>query len=133
MHTMTTRASGAPARSWRPVVAIAALVVVVAAAFLVVGNLVRGPDLVPRLTIRNETVDVVDVRVRGEGEGHLLPVAVVEPGRSEAVQDVIDQGDRWTFVLESPGRTTTTMALTREELEQSRWTVTIPASPPTNG
>ena len=129
MHTMTTRAPKAPQRSWRPVAAVIAIAFVAGVAFFVMGGLVRSPDVIPRIEIDNQTADLVDVLARGDDDHDLMPVAVVEPQRRGIAEDVVDQGDHWTFVVEASGRPVTTIRLSRDELVQAGWVLTIPASP----
>jgi hypothetical protein len=127
MDTILTRAPHPPRRSWRGVIAAVAVGLAVLVAFVAVDGLVRDPATINRVTIRNESDDLVDVSVKGE-DGSLLPVALVEPGRHAVAHDVVDQGHRWTFVVRVADTTVDTQRLTRTQLEQSGWTVTIPPS-----
>ena len=96
-------------------------------AFVAVDGLVRDPATIDRVTIRNETDDLVDVLVKTD-DGSLLPVALVEPGRHAVAHDVVDQGRQWTFVVRVSDTTVGTLRLTRSQLDQSGWTVTVPSS-----
>jgi hypothetical protein len=88
-------------------------------------DLVRMPAEVDRISIDNETRDDLTVSV-GSGEGALLPVAVVEAGRSERVTDVLDQGDRWVVVLTRAGERVGVIRVDRSQLEADGWRVVVP-------
>jgi hypothetical protein len=88
-------------------------------------DLVRIPAVVDHLSIDNETRDDLTVSV-GSGDGALLPVAVVEAGRSERVTDVLDQGDRWVVVLNRAGERVGVIRVDRSQLEADGWRVVVP-------
>ena len=87
---------------------------------------VRGPDLVERVRVVNETPYLLDVEVRGGAGDGWLRLGPVSPGESHDFASVVDQGERWVFhVTDGPydGRE---FSMTRADLERARWQVTIP-------
>ena len=126
MDTMVTRPPQSPGRSWRGIAAVVAVAVAALLAFVALGGLVRDPDTVPRIRVVNQRDDLVDVLVR-TGDGSLLPVALVDPQRTDVAHDIVDQGQEWTFVVQVSDRTVDRIPLTRAQLERSDWTVTVPA------
>lgn len=129
MDTMVTRAPQSPRRSWRTIAAGIAIGIAVLVAFAAVSHLVAEPRTVPRIRIQNRTDDLVQVLVRRD-DGSLLPVTLVEPQQTAVAHDVVDQGDRWTFVVRVSDVTVDTVHRTRDELARGRWTITVP---PTGG
>lgn len=129
MDTIVTRPAPAPRRSWRGIAAVVGTGIAVLVAFLAVDGLVRDPDVVERIEIRNPTGELVEVLVRSHTGGALLPIALVEPERRAVADDVVDQGDRWTFVVRVADDTVARVVLTRDELARADWTFTIPSDP----
>lgn len=125
MDTIVARPPQSPRSPWRGVVAAVAVAVVALLAFVALDGLVRDPDTVPRIRIVNQRDDLVDVLVR-TGDGSLLPVALVDPQRTDIAHDIFDQGEDWTFVVQVSDRTVDRIHLTRAQLERSDWTVTVP-------
>jgi hypothetical protein len=113
-----------PVRRARRAVGIA-VVVLFALSLVGLFDLVRVPEAVDHLSIDNETRDDLTVSV-GSGDGALLPVAVVEAGRSERVTDVLDQGDRWVVVLNRAGERVGVIRVDRSQLEADGWRVVVP-------
>jgi len=101
---------------------------ILAAVFLVVlGRLVRDPEYVAHVELRNERDTLVDVWVRGAQGGPWLPLAPVEPGQRVVVSDVVDQGDQWVFAVREGDTTVARYPMSRADLERSRWRVTLGA------
>jgi hypothetical protein len=59
--------------------------------------------------------------------GHIV-VATVGAGDEKLVQEVVDLGDRWVFDFRQAGVDAASVEQSRDELEGSGWTVTVPAS-----
>jgi hypothetical protein len=95
--------------------------------FLALNALVRGPDFVDRVTLRNESRFDVETDVAGP-DGRWLGLGTAGGRSTFVVQDVIDQGERWTFHFERAGVGAGRVSLEREELERSGWLVVVPAS-----
>ena len=128
METITTDAPRSRRRSSRMFVIAIAVGIAAVVVFFMVDGLVRDPAVVPRIEVRNQTPEVVEVLARGDAGPDLVPVAVVEPERSTVAYDVVDQGARWTFVVRVSGDTVAKLRFTRDELERADWTVVVPDS-----
>jgi len=115
-------------RRTRAAASVACVVVAAIAAFIGLSALVRGPDFVDRVTLENRTGLALGVAVTDHDEGALLGVATVSPTRTAVVEDIVDQGDRWVFVLTSAGEPVGRIQLTRDELESRDWRVVLPAT-----
>src|SRR5262245_32768687 len=89
-------------------------------------RLVRGPDFVDRLVVRNPTGYIVDVSLTDEDHDGLVPVAALEPQSTTAVESVIDPGDTWVFEFQIAGDGVGELRVTRERLERRGWRVVIP-------
>lgn len=84
------------------------------------------PPTVDRITIANPTEYDLDVHVTGRDREGWLPLAIVEARSEFVVQEVIDQGDVWTFRFLHWGDALGELSLTRAELERSGWRVEVP-------
>lgn len=85
----------------------------------------RGPDLVERLRVANQTPYLLDVEVTGGDDGW-LELGPVSPGESHDFDGVVDQGGRWVFHVTTGPYDGGEFSMTRAELERARWQVTIP-------
>lgn len=104
------------------VVAGAAVVILV----LAVVPFLRGPVFVRRLTIANPTAYEVNVEISGSQGSGWLDLGTVPREREVALENVVDQGGKWTFRFSSGGVFAAEMALSRADLEQGQWRVNIP-------
>jgi hypothetical protein len=96
------------------------------AAMVLLAGCSGRPNTVDRITLVNPTEYDIHVHVTGRGERIWLPVAIVQARSAVVVEDVIDQGDRWTFRFLYTGEPLEETSLTREELGRSGWRVVIP-------
>ena len=101
---------------------------VAAAALAACFWLVARPAVVERLRIENRSGLDLEVHVRGADDEGVLPLGTVQHERTETIEDVLDVGERWTFIIERSGEELTRMEMTRARLEARRWRVIIPAS-----
>lgn len=83
-----------------------------------------GVRFVDKLEIVNDTSYTANVDVRGR-TGGWLGLTMVRAGETDVVEDVIDQGDRWTFRFAYGGSAVETMT-TRTALADSDWQVEVP-------
>jgi hypothetical protein len=60
--------------------------------------------------------------------GTRLPVGLARPKAQTTVDEVVDLGERWTFVAAYAGREVHRQTLSTAELRVRGWTITIPAS-----
>jgi hypothetical protein len=109
----------ADARGKAVVRALAAMAVLLAACS-------APPPTVDRITIVNPTDYAIDVHVSGRDQDLWLPVGIVDAHTEDVAEQVIDQGDRWTFRFLYSGDPLEEVSLTRPELERSGWRVVIP-------
>jgi hypothetical protein len=94
---------------------------------LLVASCSGPPATVERITIANPTAYDLDVDVTAPGQEGRLPIALVEAGSEDLVQDVIDQGEVWIFRFLHFGDPVGELRLTRAELERNGWHVEVPA------
>jgi hypothetical protein len=87
---------------------------------------VRGPDVVDRLRVVNETPYLLDVEVTGEGRDGWLELGPVSPGEGHEFGSVVDQDGRWVFHVTSGPHDGGEFSMSRTELTRARWQVTIP-------
>nr|MDQ6928612.1 hypothetical protein [Actinomycetota bacterium] len=84
------------------------------------------PVFVRRLTIANPTAYEVNVEISGSQGSGWLDLGTVPREREVALENVVDQGGKWTFRFSSGGVFAAEMALSRADLEQGQWRVNIP-------
>lgn len=132
MPTTLTRSPLTPRPRARSAVGAAALAALVVVGFLGASRLVAGPDVVPQITVANPTDDLVNV-LAVDDSGSRLPLTIVEPHRTAVTHDVIDQGDTWTFVFRTSGRTVATVKVSRDDLQRAHWRVSVPTGTSANG
>jgi hypothetical protein len=104
------------------------LAVAAAAVFVGLTALVRGPEFVDHITVENRAAMEIGVAVADDEDAALLGIATAPPGRTARVTDVVDQGDRWVFVLTNAGQQLGRLVLTRDELGSRGWRVVLPAT-----
>jgi len=132
MPTTLTRSPLTPRPRARSAVGAAALAALVVVGFLGASRLVAGPEVVSQVTIANPTDDLVNVFAVDDG-GSRLPLTIVEPHRTAVTHDVIDQGDSWTFVFRTSGRTIAKVHVSRDDLQRAHWRVAVPNGTSTSG
>ena len=86
-----------------------------------------SPSRVERITIANPTEYDVDVHVTGRTRARWLPLVVVEAQAEDVVEEVIDQGNVWSFRFLHSGDIVGELRLDKTELEQNGWRVEVPA------
>jgi hypothetical protein len=101
--------------------AVATLVLAVLAA-----GLARGPAFVDRIDLVNRSPYELSVDVRGATDGGWVSLGYIDQDAATAVQEVIDQGGRWTFRFGAQGRSGGQLTLSRAALERSDWRIDVP-------
>jgi len=86
----------------------------------------RGPTMVDRLVVENRSIAPVTVRVSGADSSSVLPLGTVGGASRIRFEEVLDQGDDWTFWLRVGSDEITPIHRTRERLERDGWRVEIP-------
>ena len=105
----------------------AAVVVVAVLAMALVARLSSGPSTVRPLTIENPTAYALDVEVRAAADSAWTSAGFVPQRSTAVVEEVVDQGAVWVFRFDSQGRSGGELQMTRSELEDAGWRVTVPA------
>lgn len=103
------------------IAAAVALVVVVIALVLL-----RLPDTVDRLVVRNDTPFELRI-LASPGSGGWTPVGVVGAASTVEVRDVIDHGRSWTFAFSYAGEDGGTVTVERTDLVSAGWELVVPA------
>ena len=85
-----------------------------------------GPSFVKRVTISNPSEFDVTVSVSPSRHQELMALGTVPHRSTLDVQDVIDQGSRWTFHFSANGRDGGELQVDREQLARNDWRVQIP-------
>jgi hypothetical protein len=90
--------------------------------------LLRGPEFVDHVIVENETGYDLNIDVTDGHGGGVIELGTTEPNRPMRVDDVIDQGKTWVFVVTRAGDTVARIRLSRAELESDGWRVILPES-----
>jgi hypothetical protein len=88
----------------------------------------RPPGFVERLTLVNDSVYDVDVRVSGGRDAPILRLGTVPRERENRMRAVLDQGRDWVFRFTYGGQDGGTLVVDRDELERAGWTLSVPAT-----
>lgn len=84
-------------------------------------------DLIPKLTVANQTSYDLEVRVSKEGSAEWLLLGRAPRGRSIVAEQVEDLGEVWVFAFDFPGPVRGgQVRLTRDELAARGWRVRVP-------
>ena len=68
--------------------------------------------MVASVTVVNDTEFSVGVRVTDDGDGGWVSLTTVGDGSTSEVEDVLDQGDVWTFAFTAQGHEAGELTLT---------------------
>lgn len=99
--------------------ALVAVLVALAPAF-------RSEAPVARVTIDNPTVYSVNVEVSSRGDGDWLDLGAIGREGTKTVEQVTDQGNRWTFRFSYAGVDGGQVTVARADLAAAGWRLTIP-------
>jgi hypothetical protein len=114
-------------RSSKNLVIIAAAVSLLAA-FTLMGRLVQAPSFVSQVAFVNRTHFDLNVAASGGSSGGAVLLDTAQPAQTTVVNDVIDQGDTWTFTFTRAGVSVGVVRVSRSDLAAHHWLVVIPAS-----
>lgn len=106
-------------------VGIGVAAVLVVAAVLLPG--MRLPAFVSRLTVANPTGYSIEVDVTTPQRDGWLGLGGFPPETTRAADQVLDEGGSWVFRFSYAGQDVGQMAMSRDELKQAHWQMTIPA------
>ena len=82
---------------------------------------------VDEVTVANPTDYTAHVSISGEADDGWILLTTVHAGGDTTVEQVIDQGSRWTFRFRYSGHTEE-VEVPRADLESAGWRVEVPAS-----
>src|SRR5688572_10155282 len=77
----------------------------------------RPPTFVDRIELVNRSPYELSVDVRGAAARGWVPLGYVDQEASTPVDEVLDQGGRWTFRFRSQGRSGGQLTVSRAQLE----------------
>ena len=103
-------------------------VAAVGTCLLLEGAACSSVSFVDEVTIVNDTEYSANIDVTGKARDGWLLLTTVEPHSTTAVEEVIDQGEKWTFRFDYVGKYDQEVEISRRELEQDDWTIEVPQS-----
>jgi hypothetical protein len=120
------RPRSSPALLSREVLAVVLAGAIGIAAFVGIHAALRGPELVDRVRVVNETPYLLDVEVTDNAHGGWLKLGPVSPGETHNFGSVVDQGDEWIFHITTGPYDGGEFSVRKAELERGLWDVAIP-------
>ncbi|MBV9253896.1 MAG: hypothetical protein JO054_06675 [Actinobacteria bacterium] len=102
------------------------VVIGLALALFLTGPLVRGPRFVPRLAVENASPHTLTVSATTPRHDGWTIVGIVGARTSTPFREVIDQGRTWVFRVSGSSGPGVEFTVSRPQLVQSGWRVTIP-------
>lgn len=127
MTPTTTRPIPARARvrpTWLLAVVLGALALV--AVMVALAPAFRSESPVARVTIDNPSAYSVNVEVSGRGGGDWLDLGAIAREGAKTVEQVTDQGSRWTFRFSYGGVDAGQVTVARADLAATGWRLTVP-------
>jgi hypothetical protein len=106
-------------------VVVLGFVLSVAFVIAIVPRLFVTPARIDQLRLVNQTAYATQVAVTDAPRSGWLRLGAVERGTTTVLEDVIDQGDEWTFRFQAQGFDGGELRFTREQLQRSDWQVVI--------
>ena len=95
---------------------------------LLVGRLTGGePSFVAEVTVVNPLVYKVNVDVKAPGDDGWSDLGTVRRETAKTIEQVVDEGLRWTFRFTYGGELGGEMTVDRSQLRADGWRVTVPA------
>lgn len=115
-----------PARAPRRTVVIGVAVAAVALALVFAGQqLLPTGATVRRITVNNPTPYHLEIDAAGTGPARAVTLGPIGREHEKTFEGVIDQGDEWIFRFASGGTDGGEMRVSRAQLEQDGWKVTV--------
>jgi len=118
-----------PPRSASRAALVVGSVVVAAAVIWFVLAITATPDTVPRVTVVNDSALDVEVAVAPSPGAGIVDLGPISARSTRSIHDVIDQGDRWVFIVDARDRLGT-IAVDRGRLARDGWTVHLRSNLP---
>ena len=110
----------------RDVVGIIAVGAFYLLALVAVAPGLRGPSFIDELIVENPHPWAVNVEVSDPSRRGWIAVGSLARESGAGFRSVIDQGDQWVFRFSYGGIDAGELEVTRAELGQSRWRITVP-------
>jgi hypothetical protein len=126
MPSVRLRPRPAPLQQPRQLAGVAALAAIAVLLFVPVFVLLRDPGFVRHVTFSNPTPYQLEVLVSGPKSDGWLDLGAVPRESDITVDEVAQQGSKWTFRFTSGGVFAAEMDLTRSDLEHGNWRIAIP-------
>ena len=105
------------------------IVVVLAALMLIAwSGALTAPKHVPRLSVDNPHPWLVNIDARPAGHGSWTGIGALDAGTDQDFLEVLDMGDTWELRFHYAGEVEVTTSFSRRQLEQSNWSIAVPAS-----
>lgn len=107
----------------------AVIVPLVFVAFIAVAARVLAlPPSVDQLTISNDSEYAINIELTDGQRQGWLGLGVAAPGDTKTVEHVLDQGSIWVLRFSAQGEDGGQVAVTRNQLDADKWTLTVPPS-----
>ena len=113
--------------SLRTAALVLAAAVAAVAALLALSSLITEPTSVPTLNVRNDSQYDFQVSVGRPGGASSVRLGAAAQECTTPFSQVADQGASWELHFQAQGVDAGSVTVTREQLEASGWTATIPA------
>jgi hypothetical protein len=129
MNQLLTEPAPPTSRRAAPI-ARGVVVVIAALAMIALGLwLVRDPDFVDRVEVKNSTGYDLNIDVTGSDRDGWLPISVATGGGNVTnTDDVVDQGETWIFRFAYASYPAGELRLSRSQLDKENWRVVVPDS-----
>jgi hypothetical protein len=118
-----------PPRSASRAALVAGGAIVAAALIWLILAVTSPPDSVPRVTVVNDSALDVEVAVAPSPGAGIVDLGPISARSTRSIHDVIDQGDRWVFIVDARDRLGT-IAVDRDRLARDGWTVHLRSNLP---
>jgi hypothetical protein len=119
-----------PPRSASRAALVAGGAILAAAVIWLILAITATPATIPRVTVVNDSALDVEIAVAPGPGAAVLDLGPVAPHRSRTVRDVIDQGDRWVFTVDSARGRLGAITVDRDQLVRDGWAVHLRADLP---
>jgi hypothetical protein len=110
-------------------IVVAAVTAVVAIILLAgPGGAFSGPSFVQQLTVVNDTDYSVTIDVSNAGHDEWMALGTAARHQTTVLQEVINQGNTWTFRVAAQGKDGGQFQFRRADLAHAGWSLHIPAA-----
>ncbi|MCU1504353.1 MAG: hypothetical protein JWM12_3707 [Ilumatobacteraceae bacterium] len=78
-------------------------VVVIGVVVLLAAVMLRGGDHIDHISLMNPSTYQVEVFASTPNDATLLPIAIIDPGKTHDAREIVDLGDRWILHFRAGG------------------------------